>query len=327
MKNLNIPKEIEKDFTKNQALTTITAQFEKYLSDKQIQGKATDLNEFIFAHIPDLDLSIEIDRNQSLPDSAFFVHRCGVGSKGKSGENAVVYSAIVGSDAPPFSFNAIYLHDKLTPNSCSMIIHQEVETKQLGMTTTKSMLMQFDGAPESAHITVDAGTWQIDITDKIKEIVREMFNARDDERFPIGHKLITENRNNPATYGYLGEWTLEESDITLRSCTDNAYLGKTNGVNMPVAPVPLHSHRGTFKGAELPPHSHGFQKGLWKLDVNGSGSQFLNDAELYYQEFSTEYVTAGIPVGTIEIKGTGTNNARIDVRGRHKLVFIFTRTA
>ncbi len=42
--------------------TIIPAQFERYLVDKITTGSTTDMNEFVFAHIPNLDAESPIDR-------------------------------------------------------------------------------------------------------------------------------------------------------------------------------------------------------------------------------------------------------------------------
>lgn len=208
-----------------------------------------------------------------------------------------------------------------------MIIHQLKETKQSGMTITKSMVMQFDGAPESARITVDAGTWQIDLTDKIKEIVREMFNARDDERYPVGYMLFTENSNNPETYGYRGKWRLEESDLALISCTDEMYVGKITGENNTLVPIPEHNHSATFIGDALPGHAHEYNEASLQVYSPGHGSVYGNNARISQKTKETNQVSSGTPAGNITINSTGTKNARIDVRGKHKLVFIWKRVA
>ncbi|EKA2635355.1 phage tail protein, partial [Vibrio alginolyticus] len=55
--------------------TIIPAQFERYLVDKITAGSTTDMNEFVFAHIPNLDAESPIDRALGLPSEAYIVHR------------------------------------------------------------------------------------------------------------------------------------------------------------------------------------------------------------------------------------------------------------
>ncbi|SKA51160.1 phage tail protein [Enterovibrio nigricans] len=146
----------------------IPLEFEKYLQNKVSLSQPTDLNEIIFAMIPDLDLSQPIDRTVTLPPQGQWVHQKDVDQIGKSGSNAVVYSVVIPGSTEPFTFNAMFLRDKAVPNSCGMVVYKATETKETGMALTKSMLMQFDGAAAAAQVTVDAATWQIDYQARLK---------------------------------------------------------------------------------------------------------------------------------------------------------------
>lgn len=142
--------------------TTIPLQFEAYLQQQITAGLPPDMNEVIFAYLPGLDLSAEIDRTQGLPDPATWVYQQDVDQIGKVGESAVAYSVVVESRVPAFTFNAIYLHDKNKANSCGVIVYKIEETKEYGMSSTKTLLQSYSGAADIAAITLDAKTWQID---------------------------------------------------------------------------------------------------------------------------------------------------------------------
>ncbi|MEF1288670.1 phage tail-collar fiber domain-containing protein [Vibrio sp. M260118] len=148
--------------------TAIPLEFEQYLQNKISLKQPTDLNEIIFAMIPDLDLSQPIDRTVSLPPIEQWVAQRNVDQIGKSGSNAVVYSVVIPGSTAPFTFNAMFLRDKNVPNSCGMVVYKATETKETGMALTKSMLMQFDGAAAAANVTIDAATWQIDYQARLK---------------------------------------------------------------------------------------------------------------------------------------------------------------
>lgn len=148
--------------------TAIPLEFEQYLQNKISIGKPTDLNEIIFAHIPDLDLSQPIDRTVTLPPKGQWVFQQDIDQLGKSGSNAVVYSVVISGSTAPFTFNAMFLRDKAGPNSCAMVVYKAEETKETGMALTKSMLMQFDGAAAAANVSIDAATWQIDYSARLK---------------------------------------------------------------------------------------------------------------------------------------------------------------
>ncbi|MEZ8791422.1 phage tail protein [Vibrio splendidus] len=142
--------------------TAIPLEFEQYLQNKISLGEPTDLNEIIFAMIPNLDLSKPIDRTVGLPPLELWVYQQDVDQVGKSGINSVVYSVVIQGSQEPFTFNAMFLRDKNVPDSCGMVVYKATETKEVSMALTKSMLMQFDGAASAANVTVDAATWQID---------------------------------------------------------------------------------------------------------------------------------------------------------------------
>ncbi|MDQ2108585.1 MULTISPECIES: phage tail protein, partial [unclassified Vibrio] len=142
--------------------TTIPLQFEQYLLDKITAGAAPSLDEFVFAYIPNLDLKQPIDRATGLPDESFIVHRQNVDQTARLNRNTLIYSIIVPSHVAPFTFNAMYLHDKNVPESCGLIVHKTDETKESGMATIKSVAQEYDGAAEIAGIHIDPATWQID---------------------------------------------------------------------------------------------------------------------------------------------------------------------
>ncbi|MDN4696288.1 phage tail protein [Vibrio parahaemolyticus] len=156
------------------SMTAIPLQFEKYLQNQISVGDAPDMNEMIFAYIPDLDLEEPIDRASGLPDVAYWVHQQDIDQVGKLGDNALVYSVIIPGSVAAFTFNAIYLRDKNVPNSCGMVVHKADETKEDGMASTKSLMQQYTGAAQIAGINVDAETWQIDYQARLIGIEEDM---------------------------------------------------------------------------------------------------------------------------------------------------------
>ncbi|RJK84902.1 hypothetical protein CHN44_17545 [Vibrio cholerae] len=154
--------------------TAIPLQFEKYLQNQISVGKAPDMNEMIFAYIPNLDPSQPIDRNQGLPAVSTWVYQQDIDQEGKLGDNALVYSVVIPGSVAAFTFNAIYLRDKNVPNSCGIIVHKATETKEAGMASTKSLMQQYTGAAQIAGITVDAQTWQIDYQARLFGIEDDM---------------------------------------------------------------------------------------------------------------------------------------------------------
>nr|WP_241902808.1 MULTISPECIES: phage tail protein [unclassified Vibrio] len=150
--------------------TAIPLEFERYLQNQISVGDAPDMNEMIFAHIPGLDPSQPINRENGLPDVSLWVHQQDIDQVGKLGDNALAYSVVIPGTVAEFTFNAIYLRDKNVPSSCGMVVHKAEETKENGMASTKSLVQAYDGAAQIAGITVDASTWQIDYQARLKGI-------------------------------------------------------------------------------------------------------------------------------------------------------------
>ncbi|NNN99098.1 phage tail protein [Vibrio sp. B1-2] len=147
--------------------TEVPNEFAKYMQNQISVGLAPDMNEMIFAYIPDLDPSQPIDPTQGLPNLATWVHQQDIDQLGKLGDGALVYSAIIKSDAE-FIFNAIYLRDKNVPNSCGMVVHKAKENKELGSEVTRSLMMEYVNAAQIVGVTQDAATWQIDYQARLK---------------------------------------------------------------------------------------------------------------------------------------------------------------
>ena len=150
--------------------TTIPLQFERYLQNQISLGNAPDMNEMIFAYLPDLDLGLPIDRATGLPDVNTWVYQQDIDQQGKLGDNAIAYSVVIPASVEEFTFNAIYLRDKNVNNSCGVIVHKLDETKENGMSSTKSLVQEYDGAAQIADIVIDAQTWQIDYHARLKGI-------------------------------------------------------------------------------------------------------------------------------------------------------------
>lgn len=150
--------------------TAIPLQFEQYMQNQISVGLSPDMNEMIFAYIPDLDLEEPIDRTQGLPDVATWVYQQDIDQLGKVGNNALAYSVVIASNVAEFTFNAIYLRDKNVPSSCGMVVYKPDETKENGSSVTKSLLQEYIGAAQVVGVDVDAGTWQIDYQARLKGI-------------------------------------------------------------------------------------------------------------------------------------------------------------
>ncbi|MFU0445277.1 phage tail protein [Pseudocitrobacter faecalis] len=147
----------------------ITQVFEQWKAQQAATNEAVTLDEFVFAHVPDLDVDTPIDRNEVMPPASQIVHRQAVSRTGVVNDNAVVYSVVLGADTGDFTFNWVGLINKAS-GTLAMIVHapeqQKLKTKegQQGNVLTRSFLMEFNGAQAETNIDTPAETWQIDFT-------------------------------------------------------------------------------------------------------------------------------------------------------------------
>ncbi|SHF51514.1 phage tail protein [Vibrio gazogenes] len=145
----------------------IPLEFERYLQDRIINGQAPDMNEMIFAYLPDLDSEQPIDRHLGLPNPSYWVYQQDVMQQAKLNDDAIIYSVVIPGTVKAFTFNAIYLHDKQTANSCGLVVHKMTETKEPEMSSVRSCVQQYSGAAAIAQIHVTPESWQIDYQSRL----------------------------------------------------------------------------------------------------------------------------------------------------------------
>ncbi|WP_409010935.1 phage tail protein [Aeromonas salmonicida] len=153
----------------------ITNAFANYLQACLTSQTPVVLDEFVLANIPNLDPSKPISPDQGLPPANQIVHRRAVDQRGRINNDAVAYTIVMDTTVGDFSFNALYLINKAA-GVVGMIVHKGLETKlktneatgQTGNSLVKSMLMEYDRAPEATATHVDASTWQIDYAARLR---------------------------------------------------------------------------------------------------------------------------------------------------------------
>ncbi|MEB2410383.1 phage tail protein [Enterobacter asburiae] len=152
--------------------TVITTAFEALKAQQAAANIPVVLDEFVFANVPNLNITDPIDPAEAMPVAGQIVHRASVGKTGVVNDNAVVYSITLGADVGDFDFNWVGLRDK-TNNTLAMIVHAPVQQKvknaagTQGNVLTRSFLMEYDGAKKQTEITTPASTWQIDFTARL----------------------------------------------------------------------------------------------------------------------------------------------------------------
>ena len=155
--------------------TVITQAFEALKAQEAANGGVLTLDEFVFASVPNLNITDPIDRNEGLPAEAQIVHRQAVSKTGMVNNNSVVYSVVLGADVGDFEFNWVGLLNK-DSGVVAMIVHAPSQKKirtqsgQQGNVLTRSFLMEYNGASQQTQIITPADTWQIDFTARLNGV-------------------------------------------------------------------------------------------------------------------------------------------------------------
>lgn len=196
--------------------TVITTAFEAMKAQQAAAGTPVVLDEFVFANVPNLNITDPVDPAEALPTAAQIVHRAAVAKTGVVNENAVVYSVTLGADVGDFEFNWVGLINKAS-STLAMIVHAPVQQKvknasgTQGNVLTRSFLMEYDGAKKETQITTPAATWQIDFTARLAGMDErqrvENVDMYGDGAFFADSFLVTHTGNNysiKAGTGYIG---------------------------------------------------------------------------------------------------------------------------
>lgn len=155
--------------------TVITQAFEELKAQEAANGGVLTLDEFVFASVPELNITDPIDRTEGLPSAEQIVHRQAVSKTGMVNSNAVVYSVVLGADVGDFEFNWVGLLNKAS-GVVAMIVHAPSQKKirtqsgRQGNVLTRSFLMEYNGASQQTEIITPADTWQIDFTARLNGV-------------------------------------------------------------------------------------------------------------------------------------------------------------
>ncbi|CNF40795.1 tail fiber protein [Yersinia enterocolitica] len=155
--------------------TVITRAFEHWQAGQVLNNLPARPDTIIFAYIPGLDPTAEINPDEGIPADGQIVHRDAVAQYGMINDSAVAYSVVLDTRIGDFTFNWIGLVDAASNTLC-MIVHTPAQQKIAtangvqGNNITRTFLMEFAGAAEASQITVSAQTWQIDFSARLRGI-------------------------------------------------------------------------------------------------------------------------------------------------------------
>jgi len=195
----------------------ITLAFEQYKAQQEALSQPIELNEFVFAYIPQQDPNVAIDRHEGLPDEELIVFTHAVTQTGYVNGNAVVYSLTMGTEVGDFEFNWMGLRNKAS-GVIAAISHLPtiVKTKTIigeqdGNAMTRSIMMNYSNAQRLTGIHVDASTWQIDYTARLfgideRERLANLDHYGDAAFLTTGFKVVKVGEQYHVTQGqgYVG---------------------------------------------------------------------------------------------------------------------------
>jgi hypothetical protein len=177
----------------------ITTAFETYLQACITGGTKVALDEIVLAYIPGLDHTATPPRSEGMPATADIVYRQNVDQAGKMDANAIAYSIVMDTKVGDFSFNAMYLINKAS-STVAMVVYKQTETKiatngaTQGNSIVKTMVMEYSGAALATGITVDANTWQVDMSGQLQAL-----QANIDEKADLDHQHDIDDINGLTT--------------------------------------------------------------------------------------------------------------------------------
>jgi len=167
--------------------SAITNAGEALIAQKQNQEAALVIDKIILAKIDGIDPAAPVDRAAGKPDAGDIVFEYNIPdeNKGYINPNQVVYSLLLTSDIGDFDFNWIGLYSS-AEDTVIAIAHIPVLSKwqtahpKMGNTLTRNFMLEYTGLQATTQIVVEAATWQIDFTARMKGIdERERLSNRD----------------------------------------------------------------------------------------------------------------------------------------------------
>ncbi|WCB45220.1 phage tail-collar fiber domain-containing protein [Nitratidesulfovibrio vulgaris] len=166
----------------------LTYAGESLIARLQAEGRPLTIDTFIFADVPGIDHTAPVNPGQGLPEG-HEVYRFAIPAEYRAfvNPNQVVYSALLGSDIGPFTFNwqGLYCTEHATLVAVATFPRLEKRkydpaTNTQGNNLTRNFMLEFSGAREVTQVTVEAAVWQLDFSVRLKGMdERERLSNRD----------------------------------------------------------------------------------------------------------------------------------------------------
>ncbi|WP_419787305.1 phage tail protein [Pseudodesulfovibrio sp.] len=157
--------------------SAITNAGEALIALKQNQEAPLVIDRFLLANVAGVDPAAAVDRTEGKPDAGDIVHEYTIPAEGKGyiNPNQVVYSMLLTSDIGDFDFNWIGLYSSADDVVVAIaylptLSKWKTAHPTMGNALTRNFMLEYSGLQATTQITVEASTWQLDFTARLKGI-------------------------------------------------------------------------------------------------------------------------------------------------------------
>lgn len=157
--------------------TVITLPGENLIARCQAEGRVLTIDKMVVGNVPGTDPLAEIDRNTQLPEAEQIVDELVIPDEYKAyvNPNQVVYSIVMDANRGNYDFNWIGLYSSEDDTVVAIatlptISKYKTDGAIQGNHLTRNIVLEFFGAKESTGMSVEAATWQLDFSARLRGI-------------------------------------------------------------------------------------------------------------------------------------------------------------
>ena len=155
------------------SIGVITNAGRAYLARQMGDNADVNINRFLFANIPGLDINGDTNLDEAMPDVQFQVGEFNVTQNGYVSGDRVVYSVYLGPEVGDFTFNWVGLladDDTLfAVRYIDPILKRASANGETGNAITRNFLINYPSIRELTNISIDASTWQLNFSEATEE--------------------------------------------------------------------------------------------------------------------------------------------------------------
>lgn len=153
------------------------------IAQLQAEQNTLTIDKMIYANIAGLDPETEPPATETKPDAGNIVHESDIGAAGFVDPNTVVFSDLLDATIGDFSFNWIGLFSTAN-NTLIAVTYVPEQTKyatdgqNIGNTLCKNFGINYTDIKDLTGITIQADTWQLDLSTVVQDIIDENTSAK-----------------------------------------------------------------------------------------------------------------------------------------------------